>query len=116
VGDRPAACLEVAAAVIWRDGQVLIARRLEGTHLGGYWEFPGGKRRADESWESCLRREILEELGVGLHVGELLHATVHDYDDHRVSLRFYGCRLNGGEPRPLEAAELRWVRAAALGS
>jgi mutator protein MutT len=104
--------IEVAAAVLERDGRFLIAQRPEGGHLAGYWEFPGGKRHRGESFEDCLRREILEELGVEVEVGDLLHETTHAYADRRVLLRFYRCRLAGGTPEPLDAVELRWVPAA----
>ena len=59
----------VLAAVIERDGRLLVTRRLEGTHLSGYWEFPGGKCEPGEAHESCLEREILEELDVIAEVG-----------------------------------------------
>jgi len=108
--------IEVAAAVLERDGRFLIAQRPAGTHLAGFWEFPGGKRRAGESFEACLRREIREELGVEVEVGALLHETDHAYADRRVALRFYRCRLLGGSPEPLDAAELRWVPPGEFGS
>ena len=56
--------LEVSAGLIFRDGQLLITQRRAGSHLGGLWEFPGGKREAGETLEQCLARELREELGV----------------------------------------------------
>ena len=55
---------EVAAGILWNGSQVLIARRMEGDHQGGRWEFPGGKRHKGESIEACLKREMLEEIGI----------------------------------------------------
>ena len=100
--------LVVTAAVVERDGRFLLARRLEGTHLAGYWEFPGGKRHDGETLESCLVRELGEELGVGCIVGNEILAAVHDYPDRSVELHFFACTIVG-EPRPLLGQELRWV-------
>ena len=66
------AVVEVVAAVVERDGRYLITRRLEGTHLAGLWEFPGGKILPGEKPEDALRRELQEELGVEAEVGELI--------------------------------------------
>lgn len=99
----------VSAAVIEQDGSFLLARRPPWSHLAGCWEFPGGKCRDDESHQACLRREIEEELGVLVEVGELVYQTVHDYPDRRVELHFYRCKLRG-EPRPVLGQELTWVR------
>ena len=64
--------IEVAAALVFRNGKLLIAQRHAKAHLGGLWEFPGGKRHAEETFEECLVREIREELGVEISVGELM--------------------------------------------
>jgi len=70
--------VEVSAALIFRDGKLLITQRHARSHLGGLWEFPGGKREAGETFEGCLVREIREELGVEISVGELFEEIVHD--------------------------------------
>lgn len=98
----------VAAAVVERDGLFLVTRRLGGTHLEGCWEFPGGKCEADESPVAGVTREIQEELGCAVDVGDELLATAHDYPDRRVELHFFRCRLHS-EPRPLLGQEMRWV-------
>jgi 8-oxo-dGTP diphosphatase len=98
----------VAAAVVERDGQFLLTRRLKGTHLAGAWEFPGGKCEAGESPETCLRREILEELAVELVIGERLLVTQHAYPDRTVELHFFTGRLRGA-PVPQLGQEMRWV-------
>jgi 8-oxo-dGTP diphosphatase len=103
----------VAAAIIERDGRWLLARRLQGTHLEGLWEFPGGKVHPGETLEACLVREIAEELGVGALVRTLRWSTTHDYPGKRVELHFYDCAIDG-EPRPLLGQELRWVSASEL--
>jgi len=72
--------VEVSAALIFRDGKLLITRRHKDSHLGGLWEFPGGKREPGETFEQCLVREIREELGVEITVGELFEEISHVYD------------------------------------
>ena len=105
----------VAAAIIERDGRWLMARRLEGTHLEGLWEFPGGKVDPGETLEACLARELREELGVATEVGCLRWSTAHDYPARRIELHFYDCTI-AGEPQPLLGQELRWVSASELAS
>ena len=106
--------IEVAAGIVVRDGRILITRRKAGTHLGGLWEFPGGKRHAGESWEACLARELEEELAIGVTVGALRHETVHHYPSKSVHLRFYRCALVRGEPRPIECDAVAWVLPSEL--
>jgi 8-oxo-dGTP diphosphatase len=105
----------VTAAVIERDGAFLIARRPAGVHLAGLWEFPGGKCDPGETLRECLSREILEELGCGVVVGEEIYRTSHDYPERTVQLHFFDCRLEG-EPAAKIGQELRWVPRAALSS
>jgi 8-oxo-dGTP diphosphatase len=106
--------IEVAAALLFRDGSLLITQRPHGSHLAGLWEFPGGKREPGEGWKECLRRELLEELGVGTEVGPLFEEIVHPYPNKSVHLRFYLAKLTSGEPRPLGCAAVAWVDPAGL--
>ncbi|HUR35314.1 MAG TPA: (deoxy)nucleoside triphosphate pyrophosphohydrolase [Vicinamibacterales bacterium] len=103
----------VAAAVIERDGAFLVTKRLDGTHLGGAWEFPGGKCEPGEPLDACLWREIREELGVRCAVGEEMLAVSHDYADRRIELHFFECALLG-EPEPQLGQEMQWVPRARL--
>jgi mutator protein MutT len=103
----------VTAAVIERDGTFLLTRRLEGTHLAGCWEFPGGKCNPGETLGDCLTREIREELDAEIDVGEEILATTHDYADRRIELRFFRCVLKT-EPRAVFGQEMQWVRREAL--
>jgi 8-oxo-dGTP diphosphatase len=100
--------IEVTAAVLERGGAFLLTRRLDGTHLEGCWEFPGGKRHEGESLPECLAREIREELDAAIVVGELILTTAHSYPERVVELNFYRCTLVT-EPRPLLGQEMRWV-------
>lgn len=103
----------VTAAVIERDGAFLVARRPEGAHLAGLWEFPGGKCGPGETLRDCLAREIREELGCESSIGEEIYTTSHDYPERTVQLHFFNCRLQG-EPAANIGQELRWVARAAL--
>ena len=105
--------IEVVAAVIERDGKLLITRRPEGSHLSGLWEFPGGKPQPGETFEQALRREIAEELGAEVSVGERIETIEWQYPDKRVRLVFFRCDVRG-EPRPLEGQEMAWVTPADL--
>jgi 8-oxo-dGTP diphosphatase len=99
----------VAAAVLIRQGQVLLTRRAEGQHLAGMWEFPGGKLEPGESPEDALIRECLEECGIEIDVGEILEVTHHRYREKDVLLLFYRCVLRAGEVQNLQVAEHAWV-------
>jgi mutator protein MutT len=106
--------IDVAAALIFRDGKLLISRRRDDAHLGGLWEFPGGKREPDETFEQCLVRELREELGVKSSVGELFEEVTHTYPEKTVRLKFFICRLARGEPQPLGCAAVKWAGKSEL--
>jgi mutator protein MutT len=110
----PASPIEVAAGLVFRNGQLLITRRPAGSHLAGLWEFPGGKRHADETFEACLQRELREELGVQVEVGELVESLTHAYPEKTVLLKFFRCRLLAGEPSPIGCAAVAWVTRETL--
>jgi len=105
----------VTAAVLQRNGSVLIARRPSRGLLGGLWEFPGGKLEPGESLPQGLAREIREELGTEIEVGQPVGVYQHAFTHFRITLHAFHCILVGGEPQPLEASELRWVPPAELG-
>ena len=104
----------VAAAVIFRDGRVLLTRRAEGQHLAGMWEFPGGKLEDGESRAEALVRECREECGIEVEVAEILEVTHHRYPEKEVLLLFYRCELRSGEVRHLQVADHAWVSPDAL--
>jgi A/G-specific adenine glycosylase len=89
---------------------VLLARRPSHGLLGGLWEFPGGKLQDGEDLSACLQREICEELGVDISVGEAFGIYRHAFTHFRVTLHAFLCRLEGGTPQALEASEIRWVK------
>jgi mutator protein MutT len=98
----------VTAAVIEIDGRFLVTRRQKGTHLEGFWEFPGGKCDKDETLKGCLARELYEELDVPSRVGAEIFTTTHAYPERSVELHFFRCEMLG-EPRPMLGQEMRWV-------
>jgi 8-oxo-dGTP diphosphatase len=109
--------VRVVAAVIRRDGRILISRRHDEAERGGLWEFPGGKVEQGEAEPAALAREIREELGCGVEVGALVLRHRHRYPDLEVELAFYACALPPGEePRPLGVAALEWAAAGTLAS
>ena len=106
----------VTAAVLQRKGKVLLAKRPSKGLLGGMWEFPGGKVEQGETLDACLRREIREETGTEIRVGEAFGIYQHAYTHFSLTLHAFLCELIKGEPRPLEAVELAWVAPGELGN
>jgi mutator protein MutT len=100
----------VTAGLVWKDGKLLITRRPEGSHLAGYWEFPGGKQELGESLEACLEREIQEELGLEVKAAKHLLQIDHDYEIKSITLHLFLCDWLSGDPTPIGCDEIRWVR------
>jgi 8-oxo-dGTP diphosphatase len=103
----------VTAAVVEREGALLLTRRPDGTHLAGTWEFPGGKCEGGESLEACLARELREELDVEAVVGAEVFFARHPYPERVVELHFFACAIVG-TPRGMLGQEIRWVPRAQL--
>jgi len=101
---------EICVGVVRKKGRVLIDRRKPEGLLGGLWEFPGGKRRKGESREACVRREVLEELGVRARVGERFAVVRHAYSHFRVTIHAFECEFESGRPRAIRCAAWKWVR------
>ena len=104
----------VTAAVIRRNGKLLLARRPSKGLLGGMWEFPGGKLEKGEMLEGCLAREIREELGADITVDEPFGVYQHAYTHFRITLHAFLCELTGSEPNAIQAAEITWTTPAEL--
>lgn len=104
--------LVAAAALVDRDGRVLVARRPEGKPMAGLWEFPGGKVKEGETPEFALCREIEEELGMDTR--ETCYTPVafasHSYEDFHLLMPLYVCRMWKGDPTPREGQQIKWVR------
>ena len=101
----------VCAALIARDGKILLQQRPPGKPMAGLWEFPGGKIAAGESPEAALCRELKEELGVTVAEASLsaLSFASHRYEDFHILLLLYQCRVWQGTPQAHEGQALAWV-------
>jgi 8-oxo-dGTP diphosphatase len=100
---------EVVCGVIQNArGRFLACLRPEGKHLGGKWEFPGGKVDPGESHEAALSRELQEELGISVQVGQALRPVVWSYEKKWIRLSPFHCRIIRGDPQPLEHEKLIW--------
>ncbi len=108
--------LVVAAALVDRDGRVLLAERPAGKAMAGLWEFPGGKVRDGEAPEAALVRELMEELGIDTAESCLspLAFASHRYERFHLLMPLYVCRVWKGIARAREGQRLKWVRPAAL--
>jgi 8-oxo-dGTP diphosphatase len=108
----------VAAGIVVEHKKVLLSRRKKGTHLAGCWEFPGGKVEPGEDPRDALVRELEEELGINVSVGEIVDVTFHRYDEaaKAVLLLFFLAERQEGspEPRAIDVAEVKWADRAAL--
>lgn len=110
--------LVVACALVDEDNRVLIAKRPDGRHMGGLWEFPGGKVEPGELPEEALIRELSEELGIDVTQSCLAPLTFasHSYDEFHLLMPLYVCRQWDGEVEARDGQELAWVRPNRLAS
>ena len=102
--------IHVVGAVITQDGLVMCAQRGPDGYLPGLWEFPGGKIERGESKQDALVREITEELGCSIDVGNEITTTTHVYEFGEVTLTTYYCDLVDGTPTLTEHVAIMWLR------
>lgn len=113
--DRGASRIDVVVALIHdASGRVLVSRRRPGSHMAGFWEFPGGKRASGEAPRDALARELDEELGICVLAAEPFMSLDHEYPDRDVALDVWTVSAFDGEPRALEGQQLDWVAPKAL--
>ncbi len=110
----PGRAVEVAAGLVFRHGRLLLTQRRQEDHLGGLWEFPGGKREPGETFGECLVRELREELAIDVEVGALVEEVLHSYPEKAVRIQFLACRWVSGEPKPIGCQALAWVERGEL--
>lgn len=110
------ALLKVTAAIIAKGEFVLAARKKQGLHLAGYWEFPGGKIEVGESPEECLARELLEEFGVRCEIGMFLGESIYDYGNKIIHLLGYYASHREGCFRLTDHDMIRWLLPSELTS
>ena len=106
--------IQVSAAIIWREGSILICQRGEGGDCSLLWEFPGGKQGAGESAEDCVRRECREELGIELRLGAVFGTAEYTYGGRPFGFTFFQAEIAGGSIRPVVHRDLCWVRPEEL--
>ena len=104
----------VTAAVIQRDGRVLLARRSHGEALGGRWEFPGGKQEPGESLAGCLERELREELSVTVRAGAVFAENIHHYERGAIRLVAIHAELIAGDIALSVHDRFAWVEKSRL--
>jgi mutator protein MutT len=106
---------DVAIAIVCNDvPQVIICRRKPNGHLGGFWEFPGGKVEPGETPVQSLVRELREELDIEVNPIIALATIEHEYPDRSVRLFPFICTQKSGDPKPLGCEQVVWVRPVAL--
>ena len=112
---KPLPHKEMTAAVI-RDnrGRLLIVQRPNQGLLGGLWKFPGGMRGPDETLQQGLRRQVREELGIGIRVRKALASVGHAYTHFRITLHAFQCARRNGKPRAIGCQKVQWVKIARL--
>jgi mutator protein MutT len=98
---------EVTAAVIEKSGKYLVTRRSREDE--NVWEFPGGTLEEGESLQDCLKREILEELGMDVEVGGEIKVVKTSREDRELHIHFYECRITAGKPLALGCREFSWL-------
>jgi mutator protein MutT len=106
--------IEVAIALVWRGDRVLVTRRLPAAHLGGLWEFPGGKLRTSETPDAAAEREVLEETGVVARARGRRAPIEWRYPERTVRLHPVDCDWREGEGEAREVSDLRWVTVGEL--
>lgn len=106
--------VQVAVGVIVCDGQFFLTKRLEHTHQGGKWEFPGGKVEEGETFAQALHRELNEEVAIDVLSCTPLIDINHDYGDKKVLLSVYLVDNYQGEPQAQEGQEQGWFSLSEL--
>jgi 8-oxo-dGTP diphosphatase len=105
----PTSFTVVAAVIRDRAGRLLLSRRPAGRHMAGLWEFPGGKVHDGEAPAAALARELAEELGLEIAVGDPITFATHEEPGLRILLLFYEAAISSGDPHPREGQEVAWV-------
>lgn len=105
---------QIVIGVVHKNGKVLIALRPVEGLLGNLWEFPGGKLKADESLETCCQREMLEETGLVVEVGERFSVVQHSFTHFRITLHAFHCSYVSGKATPKTSQQIRWVKPTDL--
>jgi len=106
--------IKVTCAIIEKEDKVLATRRAHGSHLEGFWEFPGGKIEPGETAEECIVREIREELDVEIEIIQQLEPVEHHYPDKSIRLIPFVCKIISGQIMLKDHSEFRWLSKSEL--
>ena len=101
--------VKVTAAILEKNGRIIIAQRKSSDHLSGKWEFPGGKIEPGETPEACLARELKEEFDIDVTIGEHLASNTHHYDHISIELMAYRASWVSGAITMNDHKAYRWV-------
>ena len=103
-------CQEIGIGIVFNNnGELLIDQRLENSSMGGMWEFPGGKKKSQESIAMTIERELKEELAIVVKVGAKLLSFQHSYKHKQLHFTVHICEWKSGEPKPLASQKLLWI-------
>ena len=104
------ATIKVTCGIILNsEGKMFVGRRKPEKSMGGYWEFPGGKVEEDESYEECLKRELLEELDMNVQVNEHFMTVLHDYGTFKVELISFLCEYQRSSYQLIDHDKYEWI-------
>src|SRR5262245_33703452 len=101
--------IQVVCAIIVNQGKILVAQRSISMSFPMKWEFPGGKIKDCESEEQCIHRELKEELNISVKIEKRLKESKYNYDNLVINLIPFIVRYTGGEIRPIEHHDIKWV-------
>jgi 8-oxo-dGTP diphosphatase len=107
--------VRVTAAILVKNGRIIIAQRNSSDHLSGKWEFPGGKIETDETPQECLKRELKEEFQIDVSVGDFLGSNIYHYEHISIELLVYRTYWNTGVIMLQDHADYRWISPETLG-
>lgn len=99
----------IVVGIVFRDDKVLIDKRKQNALLGGLWEFPGGKKKKDETFKEAVAREVKEETGIEVNAGKRLCIVKHTYSHFKITLHAYLCEYKNGAAKPLGCDAVKWI-------
>lgn len=109
MADKEHPVIPCGVALIREGSRFLIAQRKDDDSFGSLWEFPGGKKNPEETFEECVAREVKEEIDIDVTVHEKLMEFRRPYHERTIWLNFYLCSPVSGEPKPLECQKVLWA-------
>ena len=104
----------IVVGIVYKDDKILIDKRKQNALLGGLWEFPGGKKKNDESFKEAVAREVKEETGIDIEVGKRLTIVKHVYSHFKITLHAYLCQYKNGTAKPLACDAVKWINSGDL--